>query len=429
MIRRLFLIAVLTLTVAHGQDTPPPVPVVSTTACSDFPQVTCTSTDALASNDTLQLAIDTRDQLAPLLKLGPTWLFAVHIHVLTADDPLTLKINREAAAVFAHGSTMTIEAVVPIDDPMAREFIQRQFVTALLWEKFFATTPAFDKRTRLDIVPFWLIEGLREWTNQDPEHVRESIVQRAVKNQSAATLEEVTSWRELSDDRLLGLWQRAFSYYLVDSLTEQGDRRADFQQWLGSFSTPDGQQAQLHFPTEAAWQRELAEAPDRSHDIRYTWAQTSAALESKETISYAASKESNVQTCTIDTVMAQPRSDALQQAVQERITVLTELELRAHPGWQHVLEAYRSALSAYLQKDDKAAQLFAQAQHWRAEETQHHEKLVDYINWFEVTRDFSEGDSQFRSYFSTAREMERVMADPKHPNPIRANVLQIESEL
>ena len=57
-----------------------------------------------------------------------------------------------------------------------------------------------------------------------------------------------------------------------------------------------------------------------------------------------------------------------------------------------------------------------------------HQKLVDYMNWFEVTKDYAD-PTHFGNYFSTAKEMEQVEADPAHPNPIRANLLQIESEL
>ena len=205
---------------------------------------------------------------------------------------------------------MKIEAVLPSSDPNAREFIQRQFVTALLWEKFFAKTTSFDKNTHLDVVPFWLVEGLREWVNEDPEHNRESIVRRAVQNQSAPTLEEVASWNEFSDDRLLGLWQRAFCFYLVDSITRQGPRRDDFQQWLSGFTAPNPPPAQYPFPTEADWQRELTDATDRSHAIVYTWAETLSQLTADETITFAASKNAKVQTCTLDDITKQPHSDA-----------------------------------------------------------------------------------------------------------------------
>ncbi len=434
MFRRILLMTTLALTgapLAPAQETPPPLPTpsVTTASCPDYPQVTCTSTDALASTDALQLAADTRDGLGSLLKLGPTWRFAVHIHILTPDDPLTAKIDREASAVFSQGTTMKLEAVVPVDDPNVREFIQRQYVIALLWEKFFANTKSFDKHTRLDVVPFWLTEGLREWLNEDPDRNRESIVRRAVQNQTAPTLEEVTNWRELSSDRLLGLWQQAFSYYLVDSLTEEGDRRTDFQQWLEGFSGPATSQAQLHFPTETAWQKELTDAPDRSHDLVYTWAQTSSALTSRETITFATGKNAPVQTCTLDTVASMSRSPALLEAVQERIFVLTALELRAHPSWHPILETYRSALTALLHGEGQSKQLFDEAKRLRTAETAHHQKILDYINWFEVTRDYPGDSSLFRSYFSTAKEMERIQADPAHPNPIRANLLKIESEL
>jgi hypothetical protein len=436
--RRIFLFAALTfvslvpLRAQEAADAPAPdIPVVSTSAAPDYPQVTCTSADALACADTVQLAADTRDQLATLLNLGPTWRFPVHIHIMTPDDPLTAKINREAAAVFSQGAGMRIEAVLPSSDPNAREFIQRQFVTAILWEKFFANTTAFDKHTHLDVAPLWLIEGLREWLNDDPGHDREGIVKRAVQNQSAPTLAEVTGWHELSDDRLLGLWQRAFCYYLVDSLTREGPRRNDFQQWLAGFSGPNPSPAQLHFPTESDWQNELVNASERSHDIVYSWAETLSELTVAETITFAASKKAKVQTCTLDTVAMLPRDPAMLEALQERVFLLTQLELRAHPSWHSILELYRSALMALVaeKNPDQVKGLLEEAHHRQVDETAYHQKLLDYINWFEVTKDCDDTTSPFETYFTTAKEMERVEADPAHPNPIRANLLQIESEL
>ena len=406
-------------------------PVVSTATSPDYPEVTCTSSDPAACSEALQLATDTRDRLGPLLELGPKWRFPVHIHVMTPDDPLTAKINREASAVFSQGSGMKIEAVLPSTDPNAREFIQRQYVIALLWEKFFATTTTFDKDTPLDLVPLWLVEGLREWLNEDPEHDREGIVRRAVQNQAAPTLAEVTGWHELSDDRLLGLWQRAFSYYLVDSLIQSGPRRDDFQQWLNGFAGANPSTGQLHFPTEAAWQRELVDATERSRDLVFTWAETSAELSADETITFAASKDAKVQTCTLDAIATLPRTPIVIEALRERIFVLTDLELRAHPSWHSILETYRAALTAQVNGNspDEVNQLLEKAHQARVVETDYHQKLLDYINWFEVTQDYEGTTSRFNSYFTTAKEMERVEADPAHPNPIRANLLQIESEL
>ncbi len=409
-----------------------PRPIVSTSESPAYSQVSATSADPLAVADTLQLATDTRDQLASLLELGAKWRFAVHIHILTPDDPLTAKINREAAAVFAQGTTMKLEAVVPSSDPLAREFIQRQFVTALLWEKFFAKTKHFDHTTKLDVVPVWLIEGLREWLNEDDDRDRESIVRRAVHTSTAPTLAEVTGWQSLSSDRLLGLWQRAFCFYLVDSLIQPGTRRADFQQWLSNFSEDPSSSgtSQVHFPTETAWQHELADAVSRSRAIIYTWDETQNELASKETISFAESKDSKIQTCTLDTCATLPPSKMLTEALHERIFVLTELELRAHPSWHDVLETYRAALTALVTDNNaaKATELFQKAHKLRVAEVAYHQKLVDYVNWFEVTKNYGD-PPHFQNYFDTAEEMERIEADPKHPNPIRANLLQIESEL
>lgn len=442
MKRRVLLFAALALTgfslfpigvPGCAQDAPaspaPDAPVVSTSASQDYPLVTCTSSDALAVSDTLQLASDTRDQLGTLLQLGRTWRFPVHIHILTPDDPLTAKINREAFAFFSQGETMKIEAVLPSSDPNAREFIQRQFVTALLWEKFFANTTSFDKNTRLDVVPLWLVEGLREWLNEDPNHNRESIVKRAVQSQSAPTLEQVTGWHELSDDRLLGLWQRAFCYYLVDSITQEGPRRDDFQQWLAGFSGPNPSSAQLHFPTETDWERELADASGRSLDVVYTWDETLSKVTAAETVTFP-SKEAQVQTCMIYDVTTLPHTTPVFEALQERIYLLTELELRAHPSWNPILEMYRAGLTTLIKDNhvEEAQKLLQEAHRRTLAEVENHQKLVDYINWFEVTRDTGD-TTHFGDYFTTAKEMERVEADPAHPNRIRASLLQLESQL
>jgi hypothetical protein len=129
--------------------------------------------------------------------------------------------------------------------------------------------------------------------------------------------------------------------------------------------------------------------------------------------------------------MEAKRSPALLKAVKDRIYILTALELRAHPGWHDVLEHYRAALTGVLEGSDGTAtrQLFARARHEREMEAQYHGKLLDYLNWYEVTKDEKQGVSRFEPYFATAHAMERTEGDPQHPNPIRANLLQVESQL
>jgi hypothetical protein len=413
-----------------GDDAGVAPPVASTTACDSFPQVTCTCTNAGVASDILQMATDARDRMGPLLRLGPKWLFPVHIYVVMPDDPQAEKLTQARVSAIATNSTIQIEAVLPSSTPSAREFIQKQFVTALLWEKFLASVKTPDVHTRLDIVPLWLGEGLREWLNEDPEHERESIVRHAVAAHRAPTLEEVASWRELSDDRLLGIWQRAFCYYLVNSLIREPARRQNFQQWVDSLAGPNPAAAQFLFPTEMGWQRELVDATSRSRDIVYTWEESSAELTAAEMIAIPAAQSSDTRICTLDTVLSFPLDQPLAAALQKKIFDLTSLELRLNQGWRPVAQLYRYGLSALLNHDAKHAQdLIAQAQGRRAGEIHYHQKLVDYINWFEVTKDYLGNNSRFRAYFSTVREMEQVEADPVHPNPIRASLIQVESKL
>jgi hypothetical protein len=400
------------------------------TAVSDYyPQVACTGTDPLANADVLQLATDTREQLAPILQLGNKWRFPVHIILVEPDDPLAARIHDERSEVTAADKTMTLTAACPSTDPEAKSFIQRQFVTALLWEKLFSQSTSFDTHTRLDVVPLWLIEGLNETLIEDPSRSREEVVRRAALAHRAPSLEEITGWQEISEDRLLGLYQRAFCYYLVNSLIHHGAQRADFQAWLDKASVSGPASAQLLFPTEAGWQRQLLDAPERSHDLVYTWDESVNALAAAETIAVSAKKADDTRICTLDTVAALPRDDDLIAALQKKVFDLTALELRAHPSWRPILALYRFGLTALISGHlDQAKNYIRQAQQQRTAEIAAHQKLIDYVNWFEVTRDYA-GASRFENYFTTAKSLETAQGDPDHPNAIRTHVLQVESRL
>jgi hypothetical protein len=400
-----------------------PLPAVSRL----YPQVTCAATNARVQADILALAEDTRDRLAPVLDLGPTWRFPVQIHVVFPDDPAAAQVHEEGVAVVAAGKTMTLDVVLPSDDPEAREFIQGEIVTALVWEKFFANRQTFDAQTRLDVVPLWLTEGLRGWVSEDPDHTREEIVRRAVQGGRAPKLDEVTTWQFLADDRLMGLWQRAFCYYLVASLVEKGPKRDDFQQWLASYAGPNPDSAQRLFPTEMGWENQLADATGRGRDVIYTWEETAAELTAAETIQIPAKEEDDTRICTLDTVATFPRDANLVQALQQKINDLTGIELRAHPDWRPILEAYRFGLTALMHdpKPDKARALLADARRKWIGELAARQQLNDYVNWFEVTQDRSESGSEFESYFRTAQQLDRANKD----NPFRASVLQAETNL
>ena len=196
-------------------------------------------------------------------------------------------------------------------------------------------------------------------------------------------------------------------------------------------SGPHPTSAQFLFPTEAGWQRELLDATHRSRDLVYTWDETAAELNAAETLVITSDKGGDSKLCTLETVVNFPRDKKLIDAVQAKVFALTELELRAHPGWHQTLETYRTALTALAEDPtpDRAKKMLQQAQTQRVAEMANHQKMVDYLNWFEVTKDYMGDTTHFGSYFSTADEMERIQADPTHPNLIRANLLQVESEL
>jgi hypothetical protein len=403
----------------------------ATAKSDDYPQVTCTGVNPALVSDVLQLAEDTRETLTPLLKLGPKWRYPVHITLLAPLAQAATATQGESVSVVTNGKTLQVDAALPSSAPNAHEFIQRQFVTALLWEKFFKPDTTFTASTRLDVVPLWLVEGLREMLNEDPTHNREEIVKRAALAQRAPTLAQVTGWKELSNDRLLNLWQRAFCYYLVDCLTHPQARLEDFQGWLASITGPNPKTAEYLFPTEMGWQRELASASSRDRALVYTWDQTSAELTADQTIALPTGKHADeTELCTIDTVATFPRTTELDRAVNAKIFQLTALELRAHPGWQPVIELYRFGLAALLHDptSQQAVQYLHEARVRRIGEMTQHQNLLDYMNWYEVTQNTPIQASHFRDYFRTAQELDKIEPDPAHPNPLRADLLKVEAK-
>jgi hypothetical protein len=380
--------------------------------------------------DVCELATETRDQLSPILKLEREWRFPVRIHVVMPDDPAADRVHEERVAVAVENNLLVLEAAAPATDSDLRGFIRRQFITAMLWEKFFAGTKSFDAKTNLTVVPVWLIEGLNEWVGDDPGRDREEIVRRAAKIHRAPTLAEVTSWDDISSDRLLGLYQRAFCYYLTASLIHGETKRGQFQQWLATLSTLGARSATMLSPTEADWQRELLEAPARSHEIIYTWDESATALADADTIAVQGKSPEDTRLGTLDTVLGFSPSKELNAALQKKIFDLTALELRLHPSWHAVIELYRFGLAALVENRRKDAEKYLREAHERrVAEAGYHQKMIDYVNWFEVTKNYGTNVSRFQSYFETAEAMKRAQSDTTKPNPIRADLINAESHL
>jgi len=179
------------------------------------------------------------------------------------------------------------------------------------------------------------------------------------------------------------------------------------------------------------WQRELFQSATRGRNLVFTWDESSAELTADETIALPKGKNGeDTQLCTIETVATFPRSKEMDKAINDKVLQLSALQLRVHPSWQPIIELYRFGLTALIRDNDptRAAQYIHEAHVRRAAEMDFHNQLTDYVNWYEVTQNAPTEASHFRSYFQAAQELDKVQADPEHPNPIRANLLKVESE-
>ncbi len=402
-------------------------PSVCTTSSNFYPQITCASTDPRVNQVVLDIAYDARSQLAPLLGLGNDWRFPVHLHIITTQDPDFERVKTPTLTVSTSGPTLVIDSWLPVTDPLLREQVQRRFVLALLWEATFKDQTKFDGNTKLDVVPNWAVEGLREELNEDDQHQREAIVARAFRSNRAPKLQEIAGWNPLSDATLLGGWQRAFCYYIVKTLTDSQDRQVGFRQWLQALAHGNPQAFEF-LPSELAWERELMKAEADSEPVTYSWTSTLQKLRAQK-ILLAKKDQRKPRTFLLDD-LASPElthTPELTQEMQDEYTQLTGLQARAHPSWQEAVSAYRQAVFAWLQnaKPDTMTEILTKARGLADEQVAEHQRLTDYLNWFEVTHSY--GRPQFQKYFQSVQEADKTNSDK--PDPLRDNLLNFEKNL
>lgn len=417
---------------------------------SDNGQILVESPDVQLTSAVLATATDTRKRLAPLLGLPPTGTSYFYIRVLSAEPGK--EWPQPYLAAMLRGDQLDFSIVLRVPGPRVTEEFARCVTLACLYEKIISNNTSFREGDSLPALPLWLSEGMFQVLLSGENRDWERVVSRAKKNHKAPTLETVLHWNELSSDSIERMWQQAFSYYLVSSLTRSGSPREAFQQWL---LTADSDPAKAYtippslMGDEFAWRAQLERSIDRSRDLIFSWEVSADELDKAMNITLPASGKKEEITTTIDALKSYKGHPELVETVKDKITQLTELQARSNIFWQPTLGYYNAALMSLINmrpppkpagatpsrgtkdfgNDNIPAKadytdLITLARQARASNEKQHELLSDYLNWVVVTKAAGEQGSTFASYYELHRKLEDFRPGPK--NTLGHNVLKIE---
>ena len=125
-------------------------------------------------------------------------------------------------------------------------------------------------RRNLDVVPLWLIEGLREWLNDDPG--TGSRGDREARGRHASTRADPGGGHRLARNQPRPAARPLAARFLLLPGRQPDPRRGEagrFSAVAGDFTgRQPGVRRISFFPTEADWQRELLEAPRAQPRLR-----------------------------------------------------------------------------------------------------------------------------------------------------------------
>lgn len=417
---------------------------------SDNGQIIVESPDVQLTAAVLATATDTRKRLVPLLGIPPTGNSFIYIRVLPAEADKEWPLPHLAAML--RGDQLDFSIVLRVPGPHVTEEFVRCVTSVCLYEKIISNNTTFREGENLPALPLWLSEGTLQILLSGENRDWERVVARAKKNQKAPTLETVLQWSDLSTDSVERLWQQAFSYYLVSSLTRPGAARDTFQEWL---MTADSNPAKAYavppsmMADEFAWRAQLERSIDRTRDLIYSWDVSADELDKAMSITLPAVGKKEEVTTTIDALNPYKNRPDLAEVVKEKIAQLTELQARSNLFWQPTLTYYNTALMTLINLrpapkpnntpssrgtkdfglDNVPAKatytdLIALAKKSRMEMEKQHDLINDYLNWVVVTKAAGEQGSRFASYYELHRKLEDFRPGPK--NTLGRNVLRIE---
>jgi hypothetical protein len=234
--------------------------------------------------------------------------------------------------------------------------------------------------------PIWLIEGLTQAAIKENSGKWEPVIQRLGETGRIASLKEIQDWSEISDHRIEQYWQQAQSYWLVKRATLTPTDRERLRLWLDSwFAEKIEPFFESTAETEAWWVESFHKVPRREPipvlEPENTAKHLAASLRFRARPAGAKVSEvfhvSNLPASTSD---FEDLNELKQVAVQ-----LLRVQSTANFVWQHVVERYRFAFSAWLSgRYVDYLRLLGEAEREQKVVENYFQQVGEHLDWFEV---------------------------------------------
>lgn len=397
------------------------------TSTSPSGQYVVISRDRILNENLLDMTMEARRRISEELGMPRDWRHLVRLIPYEASNEQLKRFPLLKA--FLDDGALSFEIHFPTNTPNAREEFLRTLAYTFLYDALLQKKINFDDGEPLPSIPVWLAEGtLQQIVTNDPKRWRQ-IVHRAVELNKAPPLDKVMGWKSLANDALMRAWQQAFSYQLADFLFDKS-RRKEFHDWIEEH----GVAKQNAFATlrpmvkgEIDWRHVLSLAQEQRADLIFSFNDTASRFAATQSIRIPKTKGHKESVTTLAKLAELQDHPKLKAAVQEKMTELTNLELRAHFSWRPIIAWQRAGLNRLLGQDENAVSDYARAMGKAIREqralNQMHEQIGDYLNWFLVAKVPIQDGSYFADYYRIRTELESF--EPPQEDPLRSFQIQV----
>lgn len=318
-----------------------------------------------------------------------------------------------------------VDVAVRIGDDPGKIVLQRQIIRALLLEMAHRDRMPIKSGTPCPEAPWWLTEGIMQLTRNRGGAQDSDVFKSIVNTEKLPALEKFISQPPMHLDDAAGIVDRACSMALVDALLHLPNGPENLgrfvRAWPDSTANPFGALAK-HFPTLTGspqslakwWTLQLASLarPDqwRSLPPPAAEAELAAAIE----LDIAIDKTGKTARYTLADFDKYLRLPAAKQALRVAQLKIVTLSSKADAFYRPILAEYEEIIRLLAAGKTKGiAARLTEIQNYRKTILARHEKITDYLNWYEATQ--TRGiTGEFDKYL---RAVERLTPKPGPPEP------------
>jgi hypothetical protein len=357
------------------------------------------------------LAERTKAELLAVLKRRDSWKIPIVINL----QPRAVNVPEIPAAEFRFSQTevgLKLQLDLAISPELRPAAIECELARVILLEMIYRNQTGVVSGNVYVDPPNWLVNGLLAASALNPDRVSlVSLVSALSAPQRIISLHEFLEQRRESLDSAARELYRAYSFVLVQLLTESSDGRARLNRYidnLGFASNDPVADLVAAFPTirdfETVWKAKIAEVRDSHDHGLLTFSQTDARLSEILNAEFP-SADGRGKTRPLDAFSRTKPTPAQRLAIQKFGQQLLLLAAHANPVLRPVIQDYQQIASQLaLGKNHAIGARLDELKALRTKLSARMSDVDDYMNWFEAAR-LQTRSGIFDDYLKAADDM------------------------